>query len=230
MNQSDAARAFHALHQQGFILPNAWDAGSARVLEQAGFPAIGTTSAGIAHARGKVDGQSMTREDMCREVRAMIEAVGVPVNADIEAGYGDAPEEVALTVREFVAAGAVGLNLEDATGQLGRPLYSPEDQGRRLRAARQVIDHSGVPVLLNARIDTYLQGAGASEQERLDETLLRGRAYIQAGVDGLFIPLVTSTELIQILSQALTVPLNVMAFPGSPAPQGLRQDSRISVR
>ncbi|UQN08096.1 isocitrate lyase/phosphoenolpyruvate mutase family protein [Deinococcus sp. QL22] len=143
------------------------------------------------------------------------------MNADIEARYGNTPEEVALTASEFIAAGAVGLNLEDATGRPGDPLYSLEEQGRRLTAARQAIDHSGVPVFLNARIDTYLQGVGTSEQERLEETLRRGRTDIQAGVHGLFIPLVTDTALIRILAETLPVPLNVMAFPGSPAPRDM---------
>jgi 2-methylisocitrate lyase-like PEP mutase family enzyme len=230
MNQHDAAHAFHALHRQGFILPNAWDAGSARVIEQAGFAAIGTTSAGIAHARGRIDGQSLSRDEMCREVQAITERVGVPINADIEAGYGDAPQEVALTVRDFIAVGAVGLNMEDATGQPSTPLYPIEQQVQRLVAARQAIRHSGVPVFLNARIDTYLQGIGASAQERLEETIRRGQAYIQAGADGVFIPLVTDKQLIGTLAEALPVPLNVMAFPGSPAPQELLKAgaSRVS--
>jgi 2-methylisocitrate lyase-like PEP mutase family enzyme len=212
------ARTFQALHhaERGFLLPNAWDAASARIFEAAGFPAIGTTSAGIAYSRGRRDGQTLTREEMCREVEVIVKAVSVPVNADIEAGYGDSPGEVARSVTDFMAAGAVGLNLEDATGRPERPLYTLEEQQRRLEAARRMADTSGVPVYLNARTDTYITSFGASEEERLAETLRRGRAYLGAGADSVFVPLVTDPTAIRLLASELGGPVAVMAFPGSP--------------
>lgn len=217
-SQLDHARTFQALHHadRGFLLPNAWDAASARIFEAAGFPAIGTTSAGIAYARGRRDGQTLTRPEMCREVAGIVDVVGIPVNADIEAGYGDLPADVARSVTDFVAAGAVGLNLEDATGRPEEPLYSVEDQQRRLDAARKSADASGIPVYLNARTDTYITGFGAGEEERLAETIRRGRAYLEAGADSLFVPLLTDPATIRLLRQELGGPVTVMAFPGAP--------------
>ncbi|MDP9765258.1 isocitrate lyase/PEP mutase family protein [Deinococcus enclensis] len=215
---STLAHHFRSLHQaeRGFLLPNAWDSASARVFQAAGYPAVGTTSAGIAYARGRQDGQSLTREEMCREVEAIVRAVTVPVNADIEAGYGDAPAGVARTVTAFLTAGAVGLNLEDATGDRGQPLYTLDDQQRRLDAARTAADAAGVPAYLNARTDTYLTAFGATEAERLAETLRRGRAYLNAGADCIFVPLVTDPGTIRTLAAELGA-VNVMALPGGPA-------------
>lgn len=205
---------FFALHAAGFLLPNAWDAASARILELAGFPAIGTTSAGIAHARGRRDGQTLTRAEMCRELDNIVRAVSIPVNADMEAGYGDALTDVARSAADFVAVGAVGLNLEDASGEA---FYSTDDQKRRLSAAREAAPSA----FLNARTDTFLRAYGANEAERIDETLRRGRAYLEAGADGLFIPLLTDAEVIRLLTHELGAPINVMAFPGSPTPAAL---------
>lgn len=224
MTHFERCQTFHALHQssqpqsRGFVLPNAWDAASARVLEQAGFAAIGTTSAGIAHARGLQDGQTLSRDEMLREVQTIIRAVSVPVNADIETGYGDTSEDVAWTVTAFVTAGAAGINLEDACGA---ELYGISQQAERLRAARAAIGATGLPVFLNARIDTYLLGTSHTPEARLAETLARGHAYVAAGADGLFVPLATDPDLLRTLAHDLNVPINVMAFPGSPAPAEL---------
>lgn len=221
MTHADHARSFHALHQTGFLLPNAWDVASARLLEAAGFTAIGTTSAGIAHARGRTDGQTLTRDEMGREVEAIVRAVAIPVNADIEAGYGHAPEDVRRTVEHFAALGVAGVNLEDATGLTPTELYDLDSQLRRIEAARAAIDASGVPVFLNARTDTFLKGHGATAEERLAETVRRGQAYAEAGADGIFVPLALQSQDIRALADALRVPLNVMAFPGSPVPRAL---------
>lgn len=218
-SQLTRAHTFQALHhaERGFLLPNAWDAASARIFEAAGFPALGTTSAGIAYARGRRDGQNLTRAEMCREVANIVDVVGVPVNADIEAGYGDSPANVARSVAEFVAVGAVGLNLEDATGRPQEPLYALEDQQRRLAAARRAADATGLPIYLNARTDTYLSGFGQSDEARLAETIRRGRAYLEAGADSLFVPLLTDPATIRRLRQELGGPVTVMAFPGAPS-------------
>ncbi len=221
MTHTDLARTFHALHDTGFLLPNAWDVASARLLEAAGFAAIGTTSAGIAHTRGRTDGQTLTREEMGREVDAIVRAVSVPVSADIEAGYGHRPQDVALTAEHFIGLGVVGLNLEDATGETPSDLYTLDDQLRRVAAARAAIDASGVPVFLNARTDTFLKGFGADEQARLEETVRRAQAYVEAGADGVFVPLALDEQVIRTLADAVNAPLNVMAFPGSPRPQVL---------
>lgn len=217
--QLGRAQAFGLLHraEAGFLLPNAWDGASARLFEAAGFPAIGTTSAGIAHSRGRRDGQTLTREEMCREVEAIVRAVSVPVNADIEAGYGDSPADVARSVLAFTAAGAVGLNLEDATGRPGQALYSLDDQQRRLEAARNAADAGGLPVYLSARTDTYITQFGRDDGERLAETLRRGRAYLSAGADSVFVPLLTDPATVRTLVAELGGPVTLMAFPGAPA-------------
>lgn len=210
MTQTDL---FRHLHTAGFLLPNAWDAASARLFEAAGFPAVGTTSAGISYARGRQDGQSLSRADMLREVQAIVTAVGVPVNADIEAGYGDAPDVVAQTVREFAALGVAGVNLEDATGRPASPLYPLEDQLRRVSAARA----AAPDIFLNIRTDTFITGFGRDDEERLAETIRRGQAYLEAGADGVFVPLAVDAATIGTLARELAGPLNVMAFPGAPS-------------
>ncbi|WP_345461582.1 isocitrate lyase/phosphoenolpyruvate mutase family protein [Deinococcus carri] len=225
------ARTFQNLHhaERGFLLPNVWDAASARIFEAAGFPAIGTTSAGIAYSRGRRDGQTLTRAGMCREVAAIVDAVGIPVNADIEAGYGDSPADVARSVTDFVAAGAVGLNLEDATGRPEQPLYTLEEQQRRLEAARTAADAAGLPVYLNARTDTYITQFGNGEEERLAETLRRGRAYLNAGADSVFVPLLTDPATLRRLASDLGGPVTVMAFPGAPSVAALLDAGAVRV-
>lgn len=227
MNRAEQAKAFRELHTSGFLLPNVWDAASARIFEAAGFPAVGTTSAGIAHSRGRRDGQTLTREEMCREVQCIVNAVSIPVNADIEAGYGDLPADVARTVTDFLAVGAVGLNLEDATGRPAQPLYDLDDQIHRIEAARQVSSS----FYLNARTDTFLLGSGRDNEERLAETIRRGRAYQQAGADSLFVPLLTNPGTIRTLISELGIPVTVMAFPGAPTvPELLRVGAaRVSI-
>ncbi|CAM3539786.1 2-methylisocitrate lyase [Deinococcus saxicola] len=231
MNPPDPFQTFRNLHDAGFLLPNAWDAASARLFEAAGFPAIGTTSAGIAYARGKRDGQTLTREQMCVEVANIVSTVKIPISADIEAGYGDTPADVALTVRTFLDIGVVGVNLEDATGRPDRPLYSLDDQQRRIEAARQAADIAGVPLFLNARTDTYLSAFGDTPQERWAETVRRGRAYMEAGADSVFVPLLTAPDDITALRAELGGLLTVMAFPGAPTvPEMLRAGaSRVSI-
>ena len=218
---------FRDLHTAGFLLPNAWDAASARLFEAAGFPAVGTTSAGISYARGRRDGQSLSRGEMLREVQAIVETLRVPVNADIEAGYGDAPDVIRQTVREFAALGVAGVNLEDATGRPKQPLYSLEDQVRRVSAARE----AAPDIFLNIRTDTFITGSGRDEDERLAETIRRGRAYLEAGADGIFVPLAVDSTTISLLAQELSGSLNVMAFPGAPSvPDLLRAGAnRVSV-
>ncbi|GGR04681.1 isocitrate lyase/PEP mutase family protein [Deinococcus ruber] len=203
---------FSRLHRQGLLLPNAWDAASARSFEAAGFEAIGTTSAGIAWASGFPDGQRLSLADMEREISKIVKAVGIPVNADLEAGYGDTPEAVADSASRMQALGAAGINLEDASGHEAEPLYSLEAQQRRLEAARR----HAPDLFLTARTDTYLLGFGAGAQERLDETLRRGRAYLGAGADLVFVPGLAEPQTLRVLSRAFEGRLAVMAGPGAP--------------
>ncbi|PTA67722.1 isocitrate lyase/PEP mutase family protein [Deinococcus arcticus] len=225
------ARQLRALHGGGLVLPNAWDALSARLLQEAGFPAIGTTSAGVAFALGHPDGQVLPRAEALHALGRMVAAVQVPVTADLEAGYGHRPPEVAATVRAALDLGAAGLNLEDATGEPGAPLYPLAAQVDRLAAARGAAEAAGVPAYLNARTDTYFTGFGASAAERLHETVRRGRAYLQAGADSVFVPGVTDPATVQALRAGIGGPVAVMLLPGGPgAPELLAAGAcRVSV-
>ncbi len=216
--RSDLATAFRRLHHPGdgsiLVLPNAWDASSARVIEQAGARAIATTSAGVSWALGRPDGEGLTRAEMIEAVRRMAGSVRVPVTADVESGYGTgSPEDVAETVRAVVDAGAVGINLEDAPGRAGAPLLRPEEHAVRIAAARAA---GGPALVINARVDVYLRQVGA-ESGRFDETVRRARLYTEAGADGVFVPGVVEAGTISRLVKAIGAPLNIMASFGAPS-------------
>ena len=201
---TDKAAVLLALHSgPGFVLPNAWDAGSARILEQVGFPAIATTSAGIAWSSGVADSGAMDRDTMLEHVARIVAAVGVPVTVDLEAGYGDTADEVGRTVARTIELGAVGCNLEDAVGS---GLLGIDEAVERLAAARAVAP-SGTFVL-NARTDTYFAGTTG---DAFAETVERAVRYIEAGADCVFVPGVVEGDTIRRLAQAIPGPLNVVA-------------------
>ena len=201
---ADKAAALLALHAgPGFVLPNAWDAGSARVLEQVGFPAIATTSAGIAWSCGVPDGGDFGRDRMLEHIGAIVGAVDVPVTADLEDGYGDTADEVGRTVARAAELGAVGANIEDARD--GR-LYGIREAVERLVAARAAAP-SGTFVL-NARTDTYFAGVPG---DVFAETVERAHRYLDAGADCIFVPGVVEEETIRRLADAIPGPLNVVA-------------------
>ncbi|GAA3090253.1 isocitrate lyase/phosphoenolpyruvate mutase family protein [Pseudonocardia yunnanensis] len=210
---TDRATRFRQLHETGvLVLPNAWDAASARLIEDAGAQAIATTSAGVAWSLGHADGNHLPRELAADAVRRIVGVVSVPVTADIETGYGETPAELRSTIEAIIAAGAVGINIEDA----GVPLRETGEQAGRIRTVREAADATGVPLFVNARIDTYLRQVG-DPAGRLDETVSRARAYINAGADGIFVPGLLDVETLRELAGLLPVPLNVMAGPGAPA-------------
>jgi 2-methylisocitrate lyase-like PEP mutase family enzyme len=225
--QARKAEQLRKLHGGPRILvfPNAWDVASARIVEELGFPAIATTSAGIAAVLGYPDGQKITRDEMLDMVARIAGAVRVPVTADLEAGYGVTIEDMTETVKAMVAAGAVGMNLEDVTGddessQVDLPL-----QVEKIRAIRRVGESLGVPVVLNARTDVYLMPIGPAET-RFERTVERLRAYHDAGADCLFAPGVKDGETIAKLVQALHAPLNILVTAGSPT---LRELEKMGV-
>jgi len=220
------ADIFHNLSTQShLLLPNAWDAASARIFEAAGFPAIGTTSAGIAYSRGFGDGQHISREEMMREVAIIARAVDIPVTADIEAGYGSGSVDVTDTVRAVIEAGAVGINLEDnvhgnAHGNAHEktlPLFDISTQAERIAAAKSEGERQGIALTINARTDVFLLDLGADETERTAMTIERGHAYLAAGADLVFVPKVIDIHVAQRLSNAFESRLNLMAMPGAPA-------------
>ncbi len=212
-------------------MPNAWDAASARVIELAGAPAIASTSAGVAWAHGRADGQNLDRGEMVEVIRRMVQAVAVPVTADIEGGYGSGSiSDVTETVRAVIGVGAVGINLEDSPGSDGRVLLVPERQAERIEATRAAARSAGIDLVINARTDVYLLQA-APPEARFDETVRRGRLYLAAGADCLFVPGVIDGDTIGALVKAIDGPLNIMAGPGAPSTPQLGQlgVARVSV-
>lgn len=222
MSQQNAlADRFRRMHHNGvLILANAWDAGSARVLEAAGSTAIATTSAGVAWSLGYPDGEQITAADLAGVVARMCRVVSVPVTADIEAGYGSSPDEVAATVAAIIDAGAVGINLEDATPD--GTLFSQEQQRERIIAAREAADAAGIDLVINARTDIYLRGIG-EPGDRFTHTVERTNSYRAAGADCLFVPGVRDIVTIAALVESINGPLNIMAGPGSPPVQQLEE-------
>ncbi|MGW7679581.1 isocitrate lyase/PEP mutase family protein [Kribbella sp. NPDC054772] len=201
--RNELARRLRELHgQPPLVLPNAWDAGSARAIEAAGAAAIATTSAGVAWAYGVEDGGPLDRASAIATIRAVCAAVALPVTADIEAGYGD----VAGTVSEVIEAGAVGINLEDSTA---RVLDDPLVHAERIKAARAAAVAAGIELVINARTDTYLFGDRTG-------TIERAKIYADAGADVLFVPGVVDAEVIAGLVKESPLPLNVMVGPGAP--------------
>jgi 2-methylisocitrate lyase-like PEP mutase family enzyme len=216
-SQREKAEALRRLHSgpEILIIVNAWDAISARIFEQAGCRALGTTSAGIANVLGYPDGEHISRAEMLEVVRRIAGRVAVPLTADMEAGYGPTPEDAAETVRGVLAAGAVGLNLEDGSVQPGEPLLDVALQVDRLRAAREAGDSAGVPIVINARTDVFLRGVG-EPADRLGHAVRRANAYREAGADCLFIPGAYDADTIAALARAVAGPINILAGPMTP--------------
>ncbi len=216
--QESLAQKLRSLHHDPkiLLLPNVWDVASARVVVEAGFDAIATTSAGIAFTLGYPDGQKIAREEMLEVVARIASAVKVPVTADVEAGYGNGPEDAAETTRGVIEAGAVGMNLEDATNDPQNPLVPLSLQLEKIAAVREQATSSKVSVLLNARTDTYLLQVGPTEK-RYDETLRRLTAFRDSGADCLFVPGLSDAATIRRLVADLSCPLNILAGPGSPS-------------
>ncbi|GAA1915261.1 isocitrate lyase/phosphoenolpyruvate mutase family protein [Streptomyces sodiiphilus] len=217
VQQTARAERFRALHTPGtpLVLPNAWDAASALLVEHAGAHAVATSSSGASWSMGAADGEQLDRHQTLELISRITATVDVPVTADIEGGYAQDPAGVGETVRLVLAAGAVGVNLEDARQGGPAPLRPVAEQAARLAAARRAADAEGIPLFLNARLDTYLFEVGEPET-RLARTLERARAYREAGADGIFVPGVTDLPVVAALAEGIDAPLNVLAGPGSP--------------
>lgn len=213
-NQHEKAKAFYQWHHQSStsVLPNAWDAISAKMFEVSGFKAIGTTSAGIATSLGYKDGQHIPFEKMVEVIRTIASSVKIPVSADIEAGYGSTIDEVVENMRKVIDAGAVGINLEDGTGYSNEPLYDISYQIEKISAIKKLSDS----LFINARTDTYWLNIGETT-ERLQETIQRIKAYEEAGADGVFIPGLNDPEVIKKLREAVNCPINLLASAETPS-------------
>ena len=199
-------RAFAALHQSGcFVIPNPWDAGSARYLQSLGFKALATTSAGFAWSHARPD-NGVTRDMALAHLHEMVAAVDVPINADFESGFAPDAAGVAENVRLAVATGVAGLSIEDSTGDAAQPLFELDEAVKRIRAARSAIDRAGGSVMLVGRAECFLVG-----RPDLTETVARLQAYANAGADCLYAPGVTTREQIVALVEAVAPkPLNLL--------------------
>jgi 2-methylisocitrate lyase-like PEP mutase family enzyme len=206
MTTSDRIRAFHQLHQQGcFVIPNPWDIGSARVLVQLGFKALATTSAGFAWSIGRADHQ-VTLEATLDHLRAMSQAVDVPLNADFGKGFAIEPRDVADHVTLAASTGIAGLSIEDSTGDSKNPLFDFALAVERIKAARQAIDRSGTGVLLTGRSEGFIAG-----RPDITETVRRLTVFAEAGADCLYAPgLKTMADIKAVVSAVAPKPVNVL--------------------
>jgi 2-methylisocitrate lyase-like PEP mutase family enzyme len=208
---AEKRRRFHELHRSGcFVIPNPWDAGSARYLESLGFQALATTSSGFAWSQGRADG-GVAREAVLGHLRAMVQATDLPVNADFQAGFAHDPKGVAESVRLAVDTGVAGLSIEDSTGETAKPLYPIEESVARLRAARRAIDRAGGDTLLVGRAECFLVG-----RPDIEETVARLQAYASAGADCLYAPGIRTPEQIRrVVESVAPKPVNLLVGSAS---------------
>lgn len=225
--QVDRAQALRRMHDRSTILllPNAWDAGSARLFARRGFAAIATTSAGMAWSLGYADGERAPLAEVLAAIARMTRVVDLPVTADIETGYGETPAQVAATVRAVIAAGAVGINIEDGAPGHGA-LRPPAVAAARVRAAREAADAAGVPIVINARVDNWMQHEEGAAAPRLADAVQRAKAYLAAGADCIYPIGLADGATLAALVQAIDAPVNVAAGPGVP---GLAELARLGV-
>lgn len=202
----DPVGEFHRLHAAGcFVMPNPWDVGTARALEQLGFPALATTSAGLAWTLGRADTQ-VTRDEVLDHLRRIAGAVTVPVNADFEGGYAVEPDDVALNVTMAADTGIAGLSIEDSSGDPAEPLVDFDLAVRRVAAARRAIDRSGTNIVLTGRSEGFVHG-----RPDIDETVRRLRAYADAGADCLYAPRIDRLEHVSAIVSAVSPkPVNLL--------------------
>jgi 2-methylisocitrate lyase-like PEP mutase family enzyme len=207
---SSNADVFRRLHQgpDVFLLPNCWDAGSAKLLESLGAKAVATTSAGVAWANGYPDGDALPGDRLVATVRAMVRVIRVPLTVDMEAGYSDDAAAVGEIVGAVVDAGAVGINLEDGAG-------SPELLAAKIAQVKRAAARRGVDLFVNARTDVYLRGL-VLPPDRIAETIARAQRYREAGADGIFVPKVVEVADLREIVGSARLPVNVLAWPGLP--------------
>lgn len=207
--QKEKMEVFHQLHHNNLLLlPNAWDAVSAKIFEQEGAQAIGTTSAGIAASLGYPDGQRIPKDLFLKAVERIVSSVRVPVSIDLEAGYGQTVAEICDTVQKVIDMGAVGINLEDTDPETNQ-LIPLTQQVERIRAIRNLANQNNLPLFINARTDVYWS-SNVLPEKRYEETLQRLLAYKSAGADGVFVPGLTDVSLITKLYRETQLPLNIL--------------------
>ena len=227
IDQIGLANAFRKMHHgsPALLLPNAWDAVSARMFEESGFRAVATTSGGLAWALGYPDGEGAPWTEVVAATRRIVRVVNVPVSADIESGFGATPADVLSHVREMIAAGVVGINIEDSDLRARGTLRSLEDAVERIRAARRAANESGIPIVLNARTDVFHHNIGEAK-DRPAEVLRRARAYLEAGADCIFLFGHPELEAVAELAKSIKAPVNIVGRAGMP---GMAELERLGV-
>ena len=217
-SQSEKASAFYELHHTGriLVLPNAWDVTSARIFEEAGFPAIATTSGGVSASLGYPDGQKIPREEVLSATARIASRLTAPLTADMEAGFGVTDDEMEQLARGVISAGAVGLNIEDSTGNPSKPLFDIDEQVRKIKTLRKASDLTGIRLFINARTDA-LYRAGEKKGSGLENSIERGKAYLQAGADSIYVFGPIDSESISYAVKKLDCPINVRAGRGNPS-------------
>ena len=225
--QRAKAQALLSLHTSGelLVLPNVWDPIGARVLERLGYPAIATASAAIAESLGYADGENIRLGTMLEILFRMSRSVSVPVTADIEAGYSDTVDALRETIVRVMETGVVGINIEDSLVK-GGPLRSIAEQCERISAIREVAVSHGVHIIINARADSFLSSSFSSLQEKIEDAILRARAYVEAGADCIYPIGPGDDETLSLLRERITAPLNVLA---SPKASGLADLHRLGI-
>jgi len=226
--QKEKAREFRKLHESVdiLVLANAWDVPSARIFEQTGFPAIGTTSAGIALSLGYPDGQKISRDEMLQVVARITRSVSIPVTADVEAGYGESKADIAETIKRVISTGAIGLNIEDSTKKPESPLYNVETQVQKIMTIRKVAGSLDVPLVINARTDALLHAHG-DNASKLKEAIRRGKEYRKAGADCFFpVGAIDAKTISEVVTQ-VSCPVNILATNNVPPIPELK---RLGVR
>jgi len=215
--QAEKADLLRALHNNGKILifPNIWDPAGALLLENTGYPAVATASAAIAFAHGYQDGEVIPLETVLPILTRIADVVDIPVTADIETGYSLDIVDFQANIKRLISTGIAGINIEDSNPKTGE-LLPVEMQVERLVLIRKVADEVNVPLFINARIDVYLKGSGLSADEKLNETIIRGKAYAQAGADCLFPALAKEESAIKSLVDSLPLPVNILVTTGVP--------------
>lgn len=226
-DQIARADAFRKMHQSppALLLPNAWDPVSARIFQECGFRAVATTSGGLAWALGYPDGEGAPWPEVVAATKRITRVVGVPVSADIEAGFGETAAAVYDNVREIIAAGVAGINIEDSNLRLKGTLRPIEEAAERVRAARRAATDAGIPIVINARTDVFHVNAGEASQ-RPAEATRRANAYVEAGADTVFLFGHPDLGVIPELARAIKAPINIVGRAGMP---GMKELERMGV-
>ncbi|NYJ13454.1 2-methylisocitrate lyase-like PEP mutase family enzyme [Rhizobium leguminosarum] len=218
MNQTEKAKAFHALHKKGdpIVLYNIWDAGTAKAVAEAGAKALATGSWSVAAAHGFADGEKLPMPVLVETAKSITDVIDLPLSVDFEGAYSAEPEGAAANVARLVEIGAIGINFEDRV-VAGEGLYPVESQSARIRAIRAMADSKDIPFFINARTDLFLaEGDLAKHAGLVDEAIERGRAYAAAGGNGFFVPGLIDPALIEKICAASSLPVNIMMRAGAP--------------